>query len=279
MNTKILIFSALLIGLYGCKPSEPETKEIKNQVTEELKKAIPADGQTFSRKNLSDSSSFFRINIDKNKHVQHNPNYSNGSKGYKNLMKTKYNSQKFDVYRLTEYNDYVFAHSILKDSVDLFTCMDIFEFSEGKIIGHFFGRELIAQNPETTNNVTISGPTSSMNDNADNIRLKVAANFIRFSRIEGDQNKNRNMVDVDNFTEHNQYIFKSKNPLLNYYYDLKSAGFDQEYDQLISAVGGGNYAITVSKGIRNENPVQIFDLFRFEDTRIVEHWDVVQEYQ
>jgi len=47
------------------------------------------------------------------------------------------------------------------------------------------------------------------------------------------------------------------------------------YTDTALAVAEGNFVFTGSEGTFGGAPTAFFDLFRVEDSRIVEHWDVV----
>lgn len=291
MNTRILSLIICIVFISSCETAPKPPANAEPVAKESTDKANPAEGMPIPRTNLTDSNkdvalayfnalesadgSFFRVNISKDNHVQHHASYEHGTAGYKQMVKGYKNAApKIDVYRVAELNEFVITHSVLTDSLSRFSCMDAFKFENGKIVEHYFGREELKDLPGGPD-LSYSGANVNTHDDDDALRIKVAANFIRFSRIGGDQNKNKVMVSA-NYTEHNPHLAKSKDPMGNYYYDLKAKGIDQEYDGLTTAIGGGNFVLTISSGTRNGAPVEIFDLFRFNGQKIAEHWDVVQ---
>ncbi len=296
MKVKTLIFLSVLSITYACnEPSKPAPLSEGTKTELEKTKTLleQTDGQPIKREkdNLTNSNAdkvlayfnaletgdgrFFRLNVSKKGHVQHHFKYINGMSGYKQMIKEFTNDfPKIDVYRLAEYNDYVIAHSVFENSSKRETGIDVFRFKDGLITEHYFGREEIKEQPGFEN-ISFNGTTLTKGDSDDNLRLKVAANFVRFSRIEDDQSKNSKMISTT-YTEHNPYLQKSKNPVDNYYQDLKAAGIDMNYDKLINAIGGQNFVVVISSGTKNGEPVQIFDLFRFNGQKITEHWDVIQ---
>lgn len=42
-------------------------------------------------------------------------------------------------------------------------------------------------------------------------------------------------------------------------------------------VGEGNFVLALSEGLASGNSTAFFDLFRIADSKIVEHWDVIDE--
>ena len=50
-----------------------------------------------------------------------------------------------------------------------------------------------------------------------------------------------------------------------------------KYNKVHKVLGEGNFVVTVSEGEWSGKPQAFYDLFRVQDGKIVEHWDVVQE--
>jgi len=46
--------------------------------------------------------------------------------------------------------------------------------------------------------------------------------------------------------------------------------------RLHRVIGEGNFCVTFSEGVANGLPAAIFDMFRLEDGRVSEHWDVIE---
>lgn len=49
------------------------------------------------------------------------------------------------------------------------------------------------------------------------------------------------------------------------------------YSQLHHVIGEGNFVLTTSEGLFGDQAMAFYDLFRVEQGRIVEHWDVIAE--
>jgi len=49
-----------------------------------------------------------------------------------------------------------------------------------------------------------------------------------------------------------------------------------EYQKVHHIFGEGNFVLTQSEGRWNNKPQAFYDLFRIENNKIVEHWDVIQ---
>jgi len=56
---------------------------------------------------------------------------------------------------------------------------------------------------------------------------------------------------------------------------MAAQGISMVYTDLNIVVAEGNFVFTASEGTLGDVPTAFFDLFRVEDNRIVEHWDVI----
>ncbi len=58
---------------------------------------------------------------------------------------------------------------------------------------------------------------------------------------------------------------------------LKAALKEIKNDRIHRVIGEGNFVLTQSEGSWNGTHIAIYDLFRVDNGKIVEHWDVLQE--
>lgn len=49
-----------------------------------------------------------------------------------------------------------------------------------------------------------------------------------------------------------------------------------QYKKIHKILGAGNFVLTISSGEWSGKEQVFYDLFRFEDNKAVEHWDVIQ---
>jgi len=50
-----------------------------------------------------------------------------------------------------------------------------------------------------------------------------------------------------------------------------------QYKKIHKVLGEGNFVLTVSEGEWGGKPQVFYDLFRAQNGKMVEHWDVIQE--
>jgi predicted SnoaL-like aldol condensation-catalyzing enzyme len=49
-----------------------------------------------------------------------------------------------------------------------------------------------------------------------------------------------------------------------------------KYDTIHQVLGEGNFVLVVSAGTFGDAPTSFYDLFRVENGKIAEHWDVIE---
>ena len=57
---------------------------------------------------------------------------------------------------------------------------------------------------------------------------------------------------------------------------LGKQGIQMIYDQTYQVLADGNYGLAVSEGTFGDKPTAYYDLWRIENGKIAEHWDVME---
>ena len=57
---------------------------------------------------------------------------------------------------------------------------------------------------------------------------------------------------------------------------LAKAGIKMEYFKIHKVLGQGNFVLVMSEGAFGGAPTSYYDLFRVENGKIAEHWDVME---
>ena len=83
------------------------------------------------------------------------------------------------------------------------------------------------------------------------------------------------IVGGDGYLQHNPQIGDGLAALGAAFGALAEAGTPVSYARVHRTVAEGNFVFLMSEGAIGQTPTAFFDLFRVEDGRIVEHWDVV----
>jgi predicted SnoaL-like aldol condensation-catalyzing enzyme len=106
----------------------------------------------------------------------------------------------------------------------------------------------------------------------------VATEFINRIMIAGDYAAMSEFLkDDQSYIQHNPMMADSLSGMLSMMDTLASQEFSFKYETLHKTIAMGNFVLTLSEGMYG-NPAghtAFFDLFRLEEGKLVEHWDVI----
>jgi predicted SnoaL-like aldol condensation-catalyzing enzyme len=179
---------------------------------------------------------------------------------------------KLNIKRVIEDGDYVAVHSGYTGPM---VVIDIFRFADGKIVDHW-------ANTQNTVEKTVSG--HSMLDGTTQIKdlEKTAENkdllkeLINDVFIGGDYDKMPGFFDDDNYIQHNPEFPDGLSGLVKGLEEMAKQGREMKFTKNHMILGEGNFVLSVSEGFYNKNHVSFFDIFRIENSKVVEHWDVIE---
>jgi predicted SnoaL-like aldol condensation-catalyzing enzyme len=210
--------------------------------------------------------------------IQHDPNLVDGLAGMKSFAQEVASSPAADItiYRTLVDGDFVLLHSRYQGVaryVGPVIAFDLFRFKDGKIVEYWGGQE-----PQPPPNV--SGRTQVDDATAVLDREKTEANRtlvrtyretvmvgLRFDRIE-------EFIEDANYVQHSSQIGDGIARLRD---RIASATKEGEKLHLTPRrfVAEGNFVLVLSEGDLPTGPTALHDLFRVDDEKIVEHWDVL----
>lgn len=273
MKTKsifYLMLSAFLIG--GCQESSGTSKD--PQKTEEMKltnkEKVVALLNSF---NTGDQTPISYINP--NKYIQHNLAVGDGLAGFGDVMShAPEGGFKAKVIRAFEDGDFVFTQT----EYDFFgpkIGFDIFRFEDGLIVEHWDNLTAIAPvNP--SNRSQIDGATNLVDLDKTEANKAIVKDFVNTVLIKGEFDKMSNFFDGDNYIQHNSMIADGLSGLGKALEDMAKNGVSMILEKNHMVLGQGNFVLTVSEGTFAGKPTSYYDLFRVENGKIAEHWDVME---
>ena len=85
-----------------------------------------------------------------------------------------------------------------------------------------------------------------------------------------------NYFDGNNYIQHNVSIADGLDGLGAALAAMAEQGIKMEYFTIHTVLGCGNFVLAVSEGAFAGQPTSYYDLFRVENGKIAEHWDVME---
>ena len=221
-----------------------------------------------------DSQPIAYINPDK--YIQHNLGAGDGLAGFGALLQQlPEGSARANTVRVFQEGDFVFAHT----DYDFFgpkVGFDIFRFENGLIVEHWDNLQETPAEPNPSGHTMIDGPTEAVDlDKIDANKALVRA-FVEDILVNGRMEKLAGYFDGDNYIQHNPQIADGLSGLGAALEALAEQGVVMQYDRIHRILGEGNFVLAMSEGRFGGQHTAFYDLFRVENGKIAEHWDVIE---
>lgn len=213
--------------------------------------------------------------ISSEKYIQHNLAFPDGREVViEDLPQLKEAGTKANIQRVIVDGDYVALHTdyiFFGPKVGI----DIFRFENGQIVEHWDNlQEKVEQTASGHTMVDGSTEIVDLDKTAEN--KAIIKDFIETILLGGQFDKLPHYFDGDNYIQHNPMVPDGVSGLGQGLAEMAKQGMIMKYDQLHMVIGQGNFVLTVSEGTLGSKPTSFYDLFRLENGKIAEHWDVIE---
>ena len=153
---------------------------------------------------------------------------------------------------------------------------DIFRFDEeGKIAEHWDNIAAKAD-PNPSGHTQTDGYDSLEDLDKTEANRDLVKNFL-YDVMQGKApEKTPSYFDGDTYIQHNTGIADGLSGLGAALGALAQQGIQMIYDTVHQVLAQGNYVLAVSEGTFGGAPTSYYDLWRVEDGKIAEHWDVME---
>jgi predicted SnoaL-like aldol condensation-catalyzing enzyme len=214
--------------------------------------------------------------INPNKYIQHNLGAADGLAGFGELLKAlPANSAKVKTIRAFEDSNYVFTHT----EYDFFgpkIGFDIFRFEDGLIVEHWDNLQETPKQPNPSGHTMIDGPTASAGLGKTEENRKLVQQFVDDILVNGKMDKLAGYFHGDNYIQHNPQIPDQLSGLGKTLGELAKQGISLKYEKIHKVLAEGDFVLVVSEGHFGKSDNSFYDLFRVENGKIAEHWDVIE---
>ena len=187
--------------------------------------------------------------------------------------------REIEIVRAFEDGRYVFLHVVqhLNGGESRWVTADIFDTDEaGRLVEHWdIIDELVEESVSGHSQVDGSTEPRDLELTDQNKELVLA--FVNRVLKDGDLDRLTDFVSTEQYIQHNPRIGDGLDGLAAFLDSLAAEGQTMSYQQVHRAVGSGDMVAVLSEMELGGAPMAVIDLFRVEDRRIVEHWDVMEE--
>jgi predicted SnoaL-like aldol condensation-catalyzing enzyme len=214
--------------------------------------------------------------VNPNTYTQHNLALADGLAGFGAVLQAlPKNSAKVNVIRSFSDGDYVFTHT----DYNFFgpkIGFDLFKFKDGLIVEHWDNLAEKSTTPNPSGRTQIDGPTKVQDLDKTEKNKALVANFVNTILVKGEFDKLSSFFDGDNYLQHNTMIADGLSGLGQALEAMAKNGIIMVYSTNHKILGEGNFVLSISEGSFAGKPTSFYDLFRVENGKIVEHWDVME---
>lgn len=214
--------------------------------------------------------------INPDKYIQHNLGVADGLAGFGALLQQlPPNSAKVNTVRAFQDGDLVFTqtdYNFFGPKIGF----DIFRFEDDKIVEHWDNLQEKPENPNPSGHTMVDGTNEITDLDKAKENKALVENFVNDILVNGKMEKLAGYFDGDNYIQHNPQIADGLSGLGKALEYMASQGITMKYDKVHKVLGEGNFVLVVSEGSFANKHTSFYDLFRVENGKIAEHWDVME---
>lgn len=178
--------------------------------------------------------------------------------------------------RAFEDGNFVFLHTIYNFAgAGEQVAFDVFRFEDGKIAEHW-DNLLNVQAPNQSGRTQTDGTTEIKDLDKTEENKVIAENFVTDILVGENPDKLTSYFNGNTYIQHNPSIADGLDGLGAALQAMAEQGIKMIYNKIHYIYGQGNFVLAISEGTFADKPTSYYDLFRVEDGKIAEHWDVME---
>jgi len=148
---------------------------------------------------------------------------------------------------------------------------DVWRVGHGKIVEHWDAHQAWAAQT-VSGHTMIDGPTKIGSPDATAASRKVVEGFVELIMMGRDRAQIGRFFSGDRFIQHNPQIADGVSGLGEAF---QTGVWEAVVDKVHRIVADGEFVFTQGEGLLRGEPTAFYDLFRVQDDKLAEHWDVV----
>ena len=259
--------SAMLISLGAC--TSVFTDSPKDIATAEMASLFVSFDADDARKTMAEDL------------IQHNPTVPTGRDALIGFLPAlKDSGITATTHRLIAEGDMVVAQNEYKNAKsfggDHLAAFDVFRIEDGKVAEHWDNLSPVTP-PNPSGRTQFDGTTEITDLDRTSENKALVTDFVNDVLQGAAPEKITDYISTVTYLQHNSAVADGLDGLSTAIQAMVDAGQPMTYSKTHFIVAEGNFVFTASEGEFLGTHSAFYDLFRVEDGKIVEHWDVIQE--
>ncbi len=213
--------------------------------------------------------------INPDKFIQHNLGLPDGVAGVTAFIQSLTpGTLRIDVPRVFRDGDYVVAHSAVELSGSSIV-LDVFRYEAGRIVEHWDNIQPAA-GPNPSGRTMIDGATEVRDLHRTTANKALVRRFTTEVLMQGRIERLDRYFDQGRYIQHNPRLADGVPALRAFLQSLAAQGALPQSGRIHALLGEGNFVLVIRDGVLGGQPAAFYDLYRLENGKIAEHWDVLQ---
>lgn len=214
--------------------------------------------------------------INPQSYKQHNPHVATGLQAILDLHEQMPMDKVYtNVVRKFQDGDFGFVH------VDYFlfeptVAFDIHRFENGVSVEHWDNLQVNPKKLNKSGRTMTDGKTKAIDHHKTEQNKSLVTGYVQDILIDRKLELLPKYFKADKLIQHNPDMGDGVQEFLHVLEQWENEGKPQTYIKLHKVLGEGNFVLALSEGFFKGNHVAFYDLYRVEDDKIVEHWDVIE---
>jgi len=214
--------------------------------------------------------------INPQSYKQHNPHVATGLQAILDLHEQMPMDKVYtNVVRKFQDGDFGFVH------VDYFlfeptVAFDIHRFENGVSVEHWDNLQVNPKKLNKSGRTMTDGKTKAIDHHKTEQNKSLVTGYVQDILIDRKLELLPKYFKADKLIQHNPDMGDGVQEFLHVLEQWENEGKPQTYIKLHKVLGEGNFVLALSEGFFKGDHVAFYDLYRVEDDKIVEHWDVIE---
>lgn len=214
--------------------------------------------------------------INPHSYKQHNPHVATGLQAILDLHEQMPMDKVYtNVVRKFQDGDFGFVH------VDYFlfeptVAFDIHRFENGVSVEHWDNLQLNPKKLNKSGRTMTDGKTKAIDHHKAEQNKSLVTGYVQDILIDRKLELLPKYFKADKLIQHNPDMGDGVQEFLHVLEQWENEGKPQTYIKLHKVLAEGNFVLALSEGFFKGDYVAFYDLYRVEDDKIVEHWDVIE---